>query len=60
MKYWSFNNRDPDNGLHTLQSPHDWVVFHPLYTAKKSGGPFFSWVTWYQGILHVHGFCLHW
>ncbi len=40
MKYWSFN-RDPDNGLHTLQSPHNWVVFHRiLYTAKKTGAFF--------------------
>ena len=29
IKYWWFN-RDPYNGL--WQSPHNWVVSHPLYT----------------------------
>ena len=34
MKSWLFN-RDPYNGL--LQSPYNWVGFHPLYTAINQG-----------------------
>ncbi len=35
--YWLVN-RDPYNGL--LKSPHNWVVFNPLFTLNNQG-PFF-------------------
>ena len=39
LGYFPFNwlfNRDPCNGL--LQSSHNWVAVHPLYTLKNQAG----------------------
>ena len=38
--------RDPYNGF--LKSPHNWVVFHLLYTLNNQG-PFFSLLKWSLG-----------
>ena len=43
--------RDPHNGV--LQSLHNWVVFHPLYTLNKQG-PFFLCSAGYSQDIHIY------